>query len=485
MRRDRAGRNSASLSCGYDNGGFMFSGTRSLAQTVLRALLAAFSFALACVLGVAPAAANGLIRDAEIEQTLRIYGEPIFEAAGLKPEDIHIYIISDPSLNAFVAGGQNLFLHTGLLLAADNPNEIIGVMAHETGHIAGGHLARSRAAMHQAMGPAWISIGLGVLAIAAGAPDAGAALIAGSGQMAQANFVRHTQVQESAADQAGMTYLEQTGQTGEGLIDFFNNNLRPYEFATRRIPPYMMTHPYTSDRVESLRRRVEAAPHHNAVDTPDNIRRFQFMQAKLIGFLNTQGQVLSRYPTTDHSQPARYARAVAYYRASDLAQAQGELRSLIQDDPRNAYFQELMGQILFENGRAAESVPFHRRSVQLAPNQPLLIINLARAVIAAQGRDGADESIRLLEQALAIEPDNAFGWRELASARELRGDRALAELASAEQRYATGDFGAAVNFAERARRTLPAGTPAYQRASDIASFAGEEMREQAQRRGRS
>ena len=306
----------------------MFSRTRP----ILRALMAALSFTLASVLAIEPAAAaGGLIRDAEIEQTLKIYGEPIFEAAGLKPEDIHIFIIQDSSLNAFVAGGQNFFLHTGLILAADNPNEVIGVMAHETGHIAGGHLARSREAMRQAMGPAWISIGLGVLAIAAGAPDAGAALIAGSGQMAQANFVRHTQVQESAADQAGMSYLEQTGQTGKGLIDFFNKNLRPYEFATRRIPAYMMTHPFTSDRVESLRRRVESGSHYNAVDTPDNIRRFQFMQAKLVGFLQPQGTVLARYPQSNRSQPARYARAVAAYRVSDLQGARTELQSLISE----------------------------------------------------------------------------------------------------------------------------------------------------------
>lgn len=451
-------------------------------QTLKRAAIGGISFLAATLMAVMPAAAEGLIRDAEIEDTLRVYGEPIFRAAGLKPEDIHIFIIQDSSLNAFVAGGQNIFIHTGLILAADNPNEIIGVMAHETGHIAGGHLARSRDAARRAMGPALISIGLGVLAVAAGAPDAGAALIAGSGGVAQADFVRHTQVQESAADQAGATYLEETGQSGRGLIDFFNKNLRPYEFATRRIPPYMMTHPYTSDRVESLRRRVDGAAHHDAHDTPDNVRRFEFMQAKLVGFIQSQGQTLARYPLTDTSQPARYARAVAYYRASDLEHARGELDTLIAASPDNPYFQELMGQILFENARAEESIPYHRRSVQLDPDQPLLMVNLARALVAAHGREGADEAVRLLERAVALEPDNAFAWRELASARELRGERALAELASAEQRYAVGDFSAAVNFAERARRDLTTGTPAYQRATDIVRFAGEELREQAEHR---
>lgn len=428
------------------------------------------------------ASAQSLIRDAEIENTLRTYANPLLVAAGLEPNDVHMLIVNDPTLNAFVAGGQNIFVHTGLILTAKTPNELTGVIAHETGHIAGGHLARSREAAGQALGPALISIGLGVLAIAAGAPDAGAALIAGSQQFAMANFVRHTQVQESAADQAGASYLEASGQSGRGLISFFNDNLRPYEFQTRRIPPYLMTHPFSSDRVEALRVRVAQGEYYNAPETEENLRRFRFMQAKLVGFIQTQGQTLARYPLSDRSQPARYARAVAYYRTSDLAQARQELESLMAEDPSNAYFQELMGQILFENGRAAESIPFHRRSLQFAPGQPLLQINLARALIAANGRQGADEAIELLSQAAAQEPDNAYAWRELASARDLKGEQALAELASAEQNFALGDYSAALSFAERARRTLPRNTPSYQRAADIVNFAGEEVRERAEER---
>lgn len=438
--------------------------------------------ALAIVAWPNAASAQGLIRDAEIEDTLHVYTNPLLVAAGLNPDDVELYIVSDPSINAFVSGGQNIFVHTGLILAAETPNELIGVLAHETGHISGGHLARSREAMGQAMGPMLISLGLGVLAIAAGAPQAGAALIAGSQQFAMSNFVRHTQVQESAADQAGAQFLEQSGQSGEGLISFFNRNMRPYEFMTRRMPPYMMTHPYSSDRVEALRQRVANNPHRDAVDTPDNIRRFQFMQAKLIGFIQSQGQTLARYPLRDQSQPARYARAVAYYRVSDLPRARQELDSLIAEDPSNPYYQELMGQILFENGRAEESIAYHRRSLELSPGQPLLQVNLARALVAAHERAGADEAIEILQQVVAREPDNAFAWRELAQARDLRGEQGLAELASAEQNFALGDYGSALNFAERARRTLPRNTPSYQRATDIVTFSGNEVRERAERR---
>ncbi len=428
------------------------------------------------------ASAQSLIRDAEIEDTLRVYTNPLLEAGGLRPDDVHLYIVNEDSVNAFVARGQNIFVHTGLIMRADTPNEVIGVLAHETGHIVGGHLSRSREAANTAVGPMLISIGLGVLAIAAGAPDAGAALIAGSQAFGMASFVQFTQAQESAADQFGMEALEATGQSGRGLITFFNAQIRPYEFMARRAPPWMMTHPFTSDRVEALRQRVEAASHREAVDTPDNIRRFQFMQAKLIGFIRSEGQVLARYPLRDTSAPARYARAIAYYRVSKFDQARGELEALMAAEPRNAYFQELMGQVLFENGRAAESVAYYRRSLEYAPGQPLLQVNLARALTTAEGRVGSEEALRLLRDVVRKEPDNGFAWREIASARYERGEESLAQLASAEASFSIGDYNSALSFAERARRTLPRNTTDYQRASDIVNFAGNEVRERAERR---
>jgi predicted Zn-dependent protease len=437
-----------------------------------------FSFALA-----GQAAAQSLIRDAEIEDTLRVYTDPLLVAAGLNPENVKIYIVNDDSLNAFVAGGQNIFVHTGLILAADRPNQVIGVLAHETAHIAGGHLARMREAVNQSLGTALISIGLGVLAIASGAPDAGAALIGGSQAFAMGTFVRHTQVQESAADQAALNYLEATGQSGQGLLDFFNENMRPYEFMARRAPPYMMTHPYSSDRVEALRLRIANSTHANASDSEDNLRRFQMMQAKLIGFIRNQGQTMARYPLTDTSQPARYARAIAYYRVNRLQDAQRELNSLMEEEPQNPYFQELMGQVLFDSGRAEQSIPYHRRSLELLPNQPLLQINLARALTAAHGRRGADEAVPLLQAAINQEPNNAFAWRELAQARNLQGEESLAQLASAEQNFAIGNYPAALSFAERARRDLPRNTPSYQRAMDIVNFAGERMRDRERQAG--
>ncbi|PZO53729.1 MAG: peptidase M48, Ste24p [Alphaproteobacteria bacterium] len=445
----------------------------SLRGVVMTCVAALFAIATAV-----DAAAQGLIRDAEIEETLRVYTNPLLVAAGLDPNDVDIYIVSDNSLNAFVSGGQNIFVHTGLIIAADNPNELMGVLAHETGHIAGGHLARSREAQRQAMGPALISIGLGVLAIAAGASQAGVSLISGSSAFAMGSYVRHTQVQESAADQAAVQYLTATGQSSQGLLDFFNENIRPYEFLARRAPPYMMTHPFTSDRVESLRERVSASEFANTPDTDDNLQRFAFMQAKLIGFLRTQGQTMARYPESDRSAPARYARAVAYYRVADLPNARRELDSLIAEEPRNPFYQELMGQILFENGRAEESIPYHERSLVERPNEALFQINLARALTAARGREGADRAAEILQAAVRIDPDNGFAWRELAQARSVQGNEPLAQLASAEQNFSIGNYPAALSFAERARRELPRNTTDYQRAVDLVTFAGNEVRDQ-------
>jgi predicted Zn-dependent protease len=430
----------------------------------------ALAFALLGLLA-APARAQSLIRDAEIEDTLRVWTDPILVAAGIVPEDVDIAIINDPSINAFVARGQRIFLHTGLLMAAETPNEVIGVIAHETGHIAGGHLARSRIAAREAAVPAYIALGVGILAIAAGAPEAGVALLSGAPQFAQGQFVGYTQVQESSADQAAVSNLDATGQSGEGLISFFNREFRPYEFAIRRLPPYVMTHPYSSDRVESLRRRVGESPSNGATDSAENVLRFQMMQAKLIGFLRTPTETFTRYPSSDQSLPARYARAIATYRQPDTESALRQIQALIDEQPENPFFQELMGQVLFEAGRHEESIPFHQRSVELLPGNALLQINLARSLLAERTPENARAAVPLLMSATESEPDNGLAWRELAVAYDTLGEEGLARLASAEQAYAAGNLPLARNFAERARRQLDPTSVAYRKATDIINSA--------------
>jgi predicted Zn-dependent protease len=445
----------------------------------VRSVLAGAAVSLAALAG--PACAAGQIRDAEIEQTLRDYGTPIWKAANLDPSSVQIIIWNDPSLNAFVAEGQNIFLHTGLILATESPNQLKGVMAHETGHIAGGHLARSDANMGKAMRPAIISIGLGILALAAGAPDAGAALISGSTQFAMASYVRFSQVQESAADQAGMSFLDASGQSGEGLVDFFEKFRYEEVMSDARRQPYFRTHPLSSDRIEALRVRVEGAANFKAKDLDADITRFKMMQAKLYGFLETPARTLIKYPEKDTSQPARYARAVAAYRVPDTGKALKEIEALVQADPNNPYFQELWGQILFEGGKAKEAVPHDRLALKLRPDSALLQINLARSLNGVGDEASAKEAIGLLQKAVAIEADNAFAWREMAIAYDTTQNEGMARLASAEQSFSIGDYAQALNFAQRAKKTLPEGSASWRRASDIVLVAENEARQK--RRG--
>ena len=418
---------------------------------------------------------GGIIRDAEIEATLRAYTDPIFTAAGLKPSEIHVYILEDSSLNAFVSGGQNMFLHTGLIMAAENPNQLKGVMAHETGHMAGGHLVRSREGQSQAMVPALISIGLGVLAMAGGAPDAGAALISGSQQFAISQYMTFTQTQESTADQAAVTYLDATHQSAEGLLDFFNNFREQELFSQDRREPLFRSHPLSSERIQALRARVERSQYRDAKDGPEDIQRFKMMQAKLYGYLESAGRVYAKYPESDKSQPARYARAFAAYRIPDLQRATKETQELIAIDGKNPYYDELMGQILFESGHWQDALPYDRKAVELAPDSVLLQVNLGRALSASTDDKDLQEAVKVLQRATALEPDNPYAWSEMATAYGALKQDGMAQLASAEKNFALGNYPLALNFAQRAKKGLTAGSTSWRRASDIALAAEPEV----------
>lgn len=418
-----------------------------------------------------------LIRDAEIEQALRDYTDPLLLAANLDPADVKLYLVQDSSLNAFVSQGQNIFIHTGLIVATERPAQLKGVIAHEIGHIAGGHLARSREALGQAYVPVLASIALGVLAIAAGAPDAGIALISGAQQFGLASLARFTQVQESAADQAGANFLEASGQSSAGLIEFFSEFRYLEVVSEQRAPAYFKTHPLSSDRIEALRTKLAASPYRDARESPEELLRFKLLKAKLEGYLEPPARVFGRYPKTDDSLHAHYARAVAAYRIPDIGVASRELRYLMERQPSNPYYPELMGQLLFEHQRAEEALFFNRRAVALLPNNALLNIALARALVAAGDKVQIDEAVVLLNRAIALESDNAYAWSELATIHDSRGEGGLARLATAEAYYAIGGYQQAFGFAERAKRELTEGSVSWRRASDISQLAQLEVRQ--------
>ena len=412
-------------------------------------------------------AAPSFIRDTEIEDILRQDCDPIFVAAGLDPKAVQIHIISDRELNAFSAGGQQLFLNTGLIIETKTPNQLIGVIAHETGHIAGGHIARSGAAGHAALGPMLLGIGLGVLAAAAGAPDAAAGLIYSGGYFAEISVLGYSRVQESAADQAAVTYLERAGLSGRGLVDFFDNFRYQEVFDDEKKYPFFRDHPLTDDRIEALTVRVSHQAHVGAVDTPQAIERHAIMVAKLKGFLQGGGETLSDYPATDTSYPARYARAIALYRATETEPALKAIDALISEQPTNPYLWELKGQVLFEAGRAAEAEPAHRKSTELKPDAPLLQVNLGQTLIALNKPERLDEAIDYIHKSLGREPDNPLAWRLLSEAYDGKHLPGMARLAAAEQEFYLGQMIEARTFAVHARDYLQKDSPEWRRATDI------------------
>jgi predicted Zn-dependent protease len=434
----------------------------------LKAIAAA---CIAAVASVSPAWSQSLIRDTEIEHLLRDYTTPLFLAAGLQPNDVSLYIVADPSINAFVAGGQNIFTHTGTIIEAATPNQLKGVLAHETGHIAGAHLARLDDGIRAAQAPIFVTVGLGLLAALAGEGGAAGALLASSQQFGALEFMTYTRAQESAADQAGLNYLDGSGQSGEGLVEFFERFRYQEVMSHARRFPYFRSHPLSSARIAALRNNVDTAVNHDVVDSPEDIAQLRRIQAKIYGFIAEPAFVYYAYPETDQSLPGRYARAVAYYREARLDEAQIEINSLIAEEPDNPYFHELYGQMLFESGQAENSIPHHARSVELEPTAPLLRINLAIAMIATENPDYLEDARQHLRVALDIESDNSFAWYQLSIVHERSGETALAQLATAEQAYANGDTMRAMQFASRARTALQSGTPAWFRATEIESVS--------------
>ena len=447
-------------------------------------LLAAVLITSSLILPTGKALAISLIRDAEIEGLLRDYTDPIIEAAGLQPDAVDIYIVNDKSLNAFVAGGKNIFVHTGLIVEAEKPMELIGVLAHETGHIAGSHLARRSDGQRAATMPMLIGLGLGIIAAIAGAPDVGMAAIAGGQHVAMMEFLAYTRVQESAADQAAVTYLERTGQSSRGLYAFFEKfrYTEVFDTRSRHIPPYWRTHPMSGDRINALANRIEASEYRDVEDSAESVRRFTMVQAKLRGFINPTWRTLNDYPLEDTSAEARYARAISWYRDVQIDKAVAEIDSLISEDPTNPYFRELKGQLLFETGRVAESIPHHRKAVELAPDEPLIRISLAQALIAEPGSEDDPkrnlEARAELQRALKNDEANPFAYNQLAITWAREGNEGMAALSTAEQYYYAGGLAGAAQFAVRAQQQLEKGTPAWHRASDIVNVARNAIEDQ-------
>jgi len=406
-----------------------------------------------------------LIRDTEIEEILHADADPILRAAGIEPKTVQIALIGSKELNAFAAP-RLMGINTGLILKTKNPNQLQGVIAHEVGHLAAGHSARSGEMQAAGMKPFLLTMGLGLLAAMAGSPDAAVGLVGSAGYFGALGAVGYSREQEARADQAGATLLEKAGLSGKGLADFFDNFRYQEVFAEARRYKYFQTHPLSSDRIDSLQTRVQSQPHFKEVDSPEAIARHQIMKAKLDGFINPQSAIVT-YAESDRSYPARYARAIAYYQLREPDKSLKLIDALLEEQPENPYLWELKGQVLSEFGRAKEAEAPQRRSVQLKPEAPLLRINLGQTLISLDDRAKIEEGVSELKRSLTLEEDNAEAWRQLAQAYDKLGQEGLARLATAEYDFEIGDVTQARIFAMRAREKLPKNTPEWRRATDI------------------
>ena len=418
----------------------------------------------------------GLIRDAEIENIIRDYSTPIFNAAGLDASAVRIHLVNDQRLNAFVAGGQRMFMNTGLLMRAPDPESVMGVIAHETGHIAGGHLARLQDELRNAETKSIIAMIVGAAAgLATRDSRVAGAVISGGSQAAFADLLKYSRTQESAADAAALKYLDQTGTSARGLLEFFELLQREIRVTGGREHPYLSSHPLTNDRIATVQSHLAFSRYANVKTPPDLAKKHAYMRAKLIGFLEPLTTTLETYPQTDNSVPARYARAIAYYRQSDLGQALPLIDGLIETEPENPYFFELKGQMLLENGRVGESLAPYTRMAELAPGEPLLRMALAKAQVEIGDPALLEDALSNLLAATRSEPGLLEAWRLLTIVQGRLGDQGGLALSQAEFRLRGGDPKAAETLANRALDLLPTGSPGWIRAQDIVSEAERQL----------
>jgi predicted Zn-dependent protease len=410
-----------------------------------------------------------MLRDAEIESDLLTFEAPVYHAAGLDISALHIYLVNDMQLNSFVAGGQNIFMNVGTIMRAETPNQLIGVMAHETGHIAGGHIARSEDAMKKAMYEGLAAMVLGA-AFGAMAGGAGGAAMLGAAGVAENAWLQYSIEQEARADQAALTFLDRTHQSAKGLLQFFEI-LQQEEFLSgQKEIPYLRTHPLTEQRIEYLREHVQNSRYSDNPDPPDAVEMLKRMKAKLAGFLQDPQQTLSEFPNSDQSLTARYARAIAYYRIPDLARAVPAVDALIRDYPNDPYFAELKGQMLFENGHVADAVAPYAQASKLDPTSMLLRVELAQVQLETDNPALVKTARAHLEEVVRNEVQNPEAWRLLAVAYGRENNMGMAALALAEQASSSGNAQMARGEALHALKLLPAGV-SRQRAQDIADEA--------------
>ncbi len=464
--------------------------TRTHACRLKQAGAAAAAVAMWLIPTLAQAQGLSLIRDSEVEALLNDYAKPIFRAAGLGSGRITMRIVKNDAFNAFVLDGRNVFVHTGTLLVAKSPNEVIGVLAHETGHIAGGHMASLRARIAKDQTRALLTQIIGIGAMVAGgvaggdggrdAMAGGQAVLQGGNEVIMRGLLSERRSQESAADQAGLQYLNATKQSGQGMLTTFERFQQQEYVSDQFKDPFVRSHPVATDRLARLRDLVNKSPFINSADTPDLQLRHDLMRAKLSGYLERPGIVFNRYPTTDKSLPARYARAIARFfqgGAGALEAATAEVDTLIKDQPNNGYFWEVKGDLQMRSGKMKDAIPNMRQALKLAPDSPLIRVQLAIALQQANDPATITESVELLRKSL-IEDQNSQAYRMLANAYYKQGKGPEADAMTAQAYFLEGNLKQSQIFAKRAQLKLRQGSPEWIKNDDIINYRPEQLEPQ-------
>lgn len=442
----------------------------------------AFVAAAFCVQG---AMAQSVLRDAETEALLRDMARPLVIAAGLDPNNVDVVLVNDPSINAFVVAGQAVYLHSGLINSADSANQVQGVIAHELGHITGGHAISGESAAKEANGISILSLLLGVAAAAAGGGEAAMGVIMAGQQAALGKYLAFSRAQESSADAAGAQYLSKAGITGKGSVEFFKklaNQAYRAGYSQKELGDFMNTHPLESDRIATLSDSYSKDPAWNKPSDPELEARFKRIRAKLYGYLAKPEQTLYSYPVTDNGVPARYARAYAWHKEAYIDKAMAETDALLRQAPNDPYFLELKGQILLESGKPGEALADLRRATDLTQNQPLIATTFGHALVATEDPKNLAEAQRVLKAAVARDRENPYAWYQLGVVYAANGDLPRAQLASAEQQVMTLRYPEALRNAEAAEASLPRGSADWLRAQDIAMQARAAIERKGKRR---
>ena len=440
------------------------------------ALRVAVFVLLALVVALRPVAAQSVLRDAETEALLADMSRPLIEAAGLRPDNVEIVLISDPTINAFVVGGQRVFIHSGLITSAENANEVQGVIAHELGHVEGGHALAAAETMGDAANISLLSLVLGAVAIAAGAPDAGMAIMSGGSRAAIGQFLAYNRMQEATTDLAGARYLSAAGISGRGSLAFFRRlQNQEYRLYIPQDNAYERTHPLNRERIATLENLYQTDPAWDVPTDPELEARFQRVRAKLFGYVAEPEQTLIRYPEGDRSVAARYARAYAWHKSAYPDRALAEAQSLVEEFPDDPYFLELQGQILLESGHPEQAIDPLRRATELSRSNPLIASMFGHALIATEDETNYVEARRVLRTAVQRDNRNPFAWYQLGIVYANEGDEARAQLATAERYNLQGQPRLALANARQALGALPTGTPDWLRAQDLMRVAEAEV----------